>query len=621
MAGIKLEKFQGLIPRASDRLLPPMGATVARNTKLLQGELRGYRAPREVADLTGEYITIRTAFRVRDPGGEYADEWLTFDSRDVDVVRSPIVNDQFDRYYWAGDGRPMYNTRERIFDGLSAFFLGVPIPTIAPTVVPPGTVYLDQTRAYVYTFVSAYGEEGQPSPPTLAVGDEGTWAISGMQTAVPDAADRNITKKNIYRTVPGNSSSVFFFVDQIDVGDATFNDSETDFDVALNNILESQTWAEPILDMEGFSLMPNGYLVGWAGRRLVFSEAYRPHAWPAEYELSTEFEVVGLVVWGATIVIGTESHPYMGQGVTPRAFTMQKMDAVEPCLSRQGMVATVWGAYYPSINGLTLVNSSGVKNITQDILTKEEWSTYNPEDIFAAQLGLEYIAFNSPNFGFVFNPTEQLIKLIELDRFTGVNGIETDPYSGNVLLLMQDRVWDWDPPNVERLFWRWKSKKYHIKKPMNFGAARLSFETGTVDVGDDTLEYYGTYNLQLFNAALTSSISPLTEAGLNTLGGHVLCGFPAQAEGLVSSWTEPEILSPLGGSLLYPIQFMLFQGSTVRLIVHASDTIVLDTMVVDESIIRLPTGFKSDLWQFEFIGNTIMYSLQVAETAKGLAEV
>jgi hypothetical protein len=601
-----------------------MAATTARNTKLLQGELRGYRAPREIADLTSEYFTVRSAYRVVDPGGEYADEWLAFDTQDVSVIRSPIVNDQFDRYYWAGDnGRPMYNTRERIFDGEPAYFLGVPIPTVAPTVTPPGVIYLDQTRAYVYTFVSEYGEEGQPSPPTLAQGDEGTWELTGLQTSVPDAANRTITKKKIYRTVPGNSSSLFFFVAEIDVGDSAYSDSASDFDVALNNILESQTWAEPITGMEGFALMPNGYLVGWDGRRLVFSEAYRPHAWPAQYELSTEFEIVGLVVWGATIVIGTSSQPYMGQGVSPRAFTMQKMDAVEPCLSRQGMVATVWGAYYPSINGLTLVNSSGVKNITQDILTKEEWARYNPSDIFAAQLGLEYIAFNSPSFGFVFNPTEPTIKFIELDRFSGVNGVETDPYTGNVLLLMQDRVWDWDPNDVERLFWRWKSKKYHLKKPLNFGAARISFDTASDDVGQDILSYYGSYNELLFAVVPTSQILSIddSQAGLNTLAGHVLCGFPAQAAGLVSTWTEPEIIAPLGGDLLYPIQFMIFQNSTVRLIVRAQDKIILDTIVVTEDIIRLPTGFKSDLWQFELIGNTTVYSIQIAETAKGLAEV
>jgi hypothetical protein len=38
-------------------------------------------------------------------------------------------------------------------------------------------------------------------------------------------------------------------------------------------------------------------------------------------------------------------------------------------------------------------------------------------------------------------------------------------------------------------------------------------------------------------------------------------------------------------------------------------------------VIRLPTGFKSALWQFELVGNTTVYSVQIAETVKGLADI
>src|SRR5690606_4748503 len=144
-------------------------------------------------------------------------------------------------------------------------------------------------------------------------------------------------------------------------------------------------------------------------------------------------------------IIGTQSQPYFGQGNHSASFTMRKMDAVEPCLSRRGLVATVAGAYYPSINGLVLANSDGVRVITQDILTNEEWANYNPSALYAAQLGLQYIAFNSPTFGIVFNPTEPDTKLVELDSFSDVQGIETDRYSGNVLILKNNRAWDWDP--------------------------------------------------------------------------------------------------------------------------------------------------------------------------------
>lgn len=608
MVALKLEDFQGLVPRSSARLLPPMAATTARNTKLLSGELKGFRKPKQLADLTDENFTVRRVFRVPDTGGDYYDDaYLAFDSLNVDVVRSPIVNDAFDRYYWAGDGRPMYNTAGRILSGLSGYYLGVPRPTIAPTVTPPAGT--DITRAYVYTLVSEFGEEGQPSEPKLSTGDTGTWKISGMQTTVSDASNRRITHKNIYRTVVGQNSTLYFFVKKIPLSQASYDDDSLDAVVALNNPLESHSYAEPPTDLEGFTLMPNGYLIGWAGRRLCFSEPYRPHAWPPEYELATDFEIRGLVVWGATVVIGTASRPYLGQGVSPAAFTMQKMDAVEPCLSRRGMVATVAGAYYPSINGLVLANTDGVRVITQDILTKEEWANYNPDKLFAAQLGLQYIAFNSSNFGLIFNPTEPKTKLVELDQFSNVTGIETDYYTGNVQIIDQDRLWDWDPEGSERLFWRWKSKEFQFPRPLNFGAARLSFDTAKGDAEEFVADYYKGYN------------EDRLEAGpLSTIGGHAI-NYKAQDPGQVDGWTEPEIAAPIGGDSLYPIAFMSFQQPAVRLIIRADGVVRFDRVIYTEGTIRLPAGFKATVWQFELVGNTAVYSLQVAETAKELARV
>lgn len=615
MAGIKLEGFEGLIPRASPRLLRPMAATIAKNTKLLNGEIKGFRAPREEAVFDG-YITVRRALRVPDEDGLYDDLWLTFDNRDVDIVRSPLVNDRFNRYYWAGGGeRPQMTTYSRILNEQSSYFLGVPRPSNAPGVTPG--IGSDATRAYVYTFVSAFGEEGPPSDPTLETGAvPSTWAITGMDTTVPDAANRNITRKRIYRTVPGENATTFFFVAEIPLATASYNDTDTDDTVASNSLLESTNFFEPPADLDGLVAMPNGYLVGWKGRRLVFSEPYRPHAWPPEYELSTEFPIVGAIVWGSTLVIGTQSKPYFGQGVNPAAFTLEKMDAVEPCLSKRGMVATVAGAYYPSINGLVLANSGGVSVVTQDILTKEEWARYRPAELYGSQLGLQYIAFYDTSNGIVFNPTEPTSKFIEIGGFRDVQGVETDPYTGNVLLLAQDRAWQWDPEEVERLFWRWQSKIFQTPKPVNFGAMRIQFDGAVNDVSEDADEYYGGYNTELIAANVP----------IDTLGGHVLCGFPSQAAGEVANWTEPEIAQPLCGGLLYNLSLQGSQIPAVRVVLYAWDKagqrfVAYDNTIFSERVIRPGSGFKSDRWQVELVGNTTLYSVQIAETVKGLATV
>jgi hypothetical protein len=157
----------------------------------------------------------------------------------------------------------MMNTYARIFAGSDPYLLGVPTPANAASVTPPGGS--DETRAYVYTFVSEFGEEGPPSPPVVATGDAGTWALTGMDTTVPDAASRAFgtgAKTRIYRTVSSATSSNFYYVGEVDFGTATFNDDVAATTVATNNLLESAGWVAPPTTLEGFVVMPNGYLVG-----------------------------------------------------------------------------------------------------------------------------------------------------------------------------------------------------------------------------------------------------------------------------------------------------------------------------------------------------------------------
>ena len=620
MTSIRLEDFGGLIPRQSDRLLPPTSATIARNVKLLSGEIRGLRMPRLLQDFSMLTYDVKRAYRWEwfdTTTLETHEFWQTFADPTTDVIRSSILNDAHDRYFWTGESyaQPMYNTRQRIIDNQPPYYLGVPQPDTAPTCTDTAVGTGEETtRVYVYTFVSAYGEEGPPSEPTLItcpVDSEVT--LSNLDITPAEAANRNITQRKIYRTIVGNSNTSYFYVATIDnMVDTTYVDTIPDDTVALNNILESVFW-QPPQRMDGWVMMPNGFMVGWYGKTIMFSEPYRPHAWPIEYQVSTEFEVIGMVVWGTALVVGTKSQPYLGQGVTPQSFTTQKMDAVEPCLSRRGMVATVAGAYYPSLNGLVMVNAGGINVITTDVVTKEEWEDYNPKDIFAAPLGLQYIAFNAPEFGFVFNPTEPKTKLIELDFFDQVSAVSTDKYTGNVYIVRASRVFEWDPNTDERLYWQWKSKEFHLPKPVNFGAVKIKFLSQTSSFGRDPTNeaYYHTFN---------------DERIKQPLNGFNMYAFNAPMKKDVNSptfsWSEPQNRGPLGGSELYNLApATIDQPAVARFRAWAGGTLTYDNVITDESIMRMPTGFKRDIWQFELTSNSNVFSVQIAETGRELEKV
>lgn len=61
--------------------------------------------------------------------------WLEFSNRDTTVMRSPVVDDRFGRYYFSTpEDAPTYNTSDRIAQGLPEWKLGVPAPNVAPKV-------------------------------------------------------------------------------------------------------------------------------------------------------------------------------------------------------------------------------------------------------------------------------------------------------------------------------------------------------------------------------------------------------------------------------------------------------------------------------------------------------
>jgi hypothetical protein len=127
MTAVRIEGFAGIAPRVSDRLLPPQGATVARNAKLLTGELRGLHELKVVKDFTGLGYAVRRAFRIPTDINtpipiQGLDHWVAFQDADVDFIRSPLANDSFDRFYWTSDstlysGVPKMNTKARIIAG------------------------------------------------------------------------------------------------------------------------------------------------------------------------------------------------------------------------------------------------------------------------------------------------------------------------------------------------------------------------------------------------------------------------------------------------------------------------------------------------------------------------
>ena len=472
MPVLRIQDFSAIVPVKGDRAVPDGFATEAINTWLYGSELRGIRPP---IDVIACNPATRRIFRIpkRTVGGNpdfptvipppsYLGDsvWKQFSDHDTDVLRGQLIEDQYERYYFCSPTTgPMFNTYARMLAGQTDYRLGVPGPNntvdaagnnaLKPTIVSiTGGAAPVLTRAYVYTWVNAFGEESSPSLPVIGAGNgNAIWTIGNITDPPAAAPDQpGWLKKYLYRTVSGASGQTTYYrVNEVALGTLTYADDtskQTDAVIVNNLTLESTNWAAPPSTLKGWVAMPNGFLIGFDGSNIYMSEPYHWHAWPAEYKQSTETPVVGLGVLGQTCVVCTQGYPATITGSKPATCAFTKATTDEPCLSRGSIVSTPNGVLYASQNGLVLVGPQGINNVTEQLITRQEWiRDFAPQYIRAVRYQNGYLAermvpFGSaPRTGFFLDPTALKVALTEISDFEDVRALNTDFWSGEVFLI------------------------------------------------------------------------------------------------------------------------------------------------------------------------------------------
>lgn len=183
MTAISIKNFNGIAPRYAKRKLNPSYAQKALNCDLWSNEVRSLR-DHLIANTPTKSGTINSIFKL----GELYLHW----NEDVDVVRAPLSTSDSDRIYYSGHYNAKSTNLALAQDGigqnypLSWYRLGLPSPETAITATPDasGSAASD-TRFYVYTYVTAWGEEGPPSPASASVTGlvDDIWNLSLMDAA------------------------------------------------------------------------------------------------------------------------------------------------------------------------------------------------------------------------------------------------------------------------------------------------------------------------------------------------------------------------------------------------------------------------------------------------------
>jgi hypothetical protein len=527
MAYFKRDSFSGIAPGVSPRLLSEQFAQTAENVDFESGRLKPVTSDSDTFTLTN--TARRSIFFYRDTN------WLQWNDDGVSVVQGPIPADTLDRLYWTGEDYPRMGTAATIVAGssypASSFRLGVPAPSAAPAITKTGDADDTQTPddvAYVYTFVTAFGEEGPPSPASnvLERTDTETITIPLPSTEHPSGNYNFGTgaKKRIYRSNTGSTNTTFQFVAEVSFATTTYDDSSESF--ALGEVLPSGTWIGPPDDdtslypngpLVGLIAVANGVFAGFTGKRLCLSEPFLPHAWPIDYRITLEEDIVAIGSVTNGIVALTDGAPYFVTGVDPSAMTAIKLDIAQACVNDKSVVDMGEYLLYAGPDGLVAVSGGEGEVVTNGLISARQWNDdFNPTTYRAFRHENTYVAFWNGG-GFVYDPRAGEAALSNLSYTGEVRGGYMHPKDGELYIIVGNKIKKYRGGTANKTL-KWKSKQYVTPKPVSMGWVSVHAQAYpvTVRVWVDGTQI-AVYSLSYSNNVYTQSVTVPSGASSGTL--------------------------------------------------------------------------------------------------------
>ena len=485
MTGFAVRQFKGIAPRAEPRLLQENQAQVALNCKLWHGSLRPLLANLLVGSLSkpGTIKTIRRFGHATPSDTQYWFHWAA----DVDVCRGQIFGDVQERTYYTDGTLPKVTNGTLALSGGGtnypnvSYTLGIPAPAAAVTAAVTGTgTGIAETRIYIYTLVSAWGEEGKPSPATaqsqVDVYPGQTVNLSGLSGAPTGAY--NIVSKRIYRSVTGSFGSGYLFVAEIAVSTTSYSDA-----VATENLgeqLPSLTYSMPPATLKGLVSLPNGMMAGFDGKDVYFCEPYKPHAWPLAYVMTVDYDVVALGVTDTTLVVLTKGFPYLMQGTHPSNISMVKAEIPQACVAKRSVKFLSGSVVYASPDGMFAIGN-GTINLTEHIFTNNEWRAFfKPDSIHGYVYDDKYIGFydtGAVQGGFIIDPRRGDFTMLDWYATAGYY----DPQRDALFLVVGGVLVKFDE-GATNMTAAWRSKVFYSPKPINLGVIRVEAASYPVSV-------------------------------------------------------------------------------------------------------------------------------------------
>lgn len=473
---------QGILPKLNPRIIKDNQAQVAENCILEHGDCRPLKSPVKHQDLDA---ATEAVFHINN-------SFVQFNNK-ASVIPSPVEAGD-NRYYYtleAGGGK-------KKDDETSVMNLGVPRPTDGPTITIHGDAgeNILHSSSYVYTRVTAWGEESAPSKPS---GQQDIYEGQSVSfSGLSDGGDGHVTHYRIYRAVGGETSNVWLLVPyQTTAGYIKYDGNDIEFDIpkgviddardglrdeSLNVQLETLNWHTPPSDLKYLTSFDNGTVGGISGREVCFSEVFIPYAFPVGYRYTLNVEGVGLGNLSGTPIAFTKQSVFLFDGTSPDSYHQRKLSETQGCEGIESIASTPTGVFFASQDGLCLATSEGVQVLTLNIWSREQWLELDPSTLAGFCFNQSYYGFfKGTSKGFILPLNEEGVTTFDLGK--NIIGGYLLPSNEKLYVILQDGssrgLYEFD--KGDSMESRWKSKVF-ISGHRNLSAFRVGGEAGSSKV-------------------------------------------------------------------------------------------------------------------------------------------
>lgn len=332
-----------------------------------------------------------------------------------------------------------------------------------------------EARAYTYTYVNQYGEEGPPAKPLQVDILEGQ--TIKLRYTPPPANHQYVpmTRLRVYRTATGGTSTEYLFVGEVSISTTqpVFEDAVKGS--ALGESIQTRDFYPPPSNIRGIVAMPGGVLAGFVGTTVYLSQPYLPYAWKPSTTQALENRVIGLCPYENGLYVTTTAHPVLITGYSPETMSSQKIPAIQAGVSKGSIVNAGPFAAYASHDGVvTLRGINASLDLSFKFFTREQWRNLYGNKLHLMRLN----AHDGHLLGWFEDGTPGF--LIRMDEVTPSFTKVTDPVYCALVHPQTDNLYLGAGSSIfafktggSRLAWTHWGKDYILPKPENLGAVQF----------------------------------------------------------------------------------------------------------------------------------------------------